>query len=137
MDLPDPAEEAKTNFSTANAITNLRDPATATLSFAGQQQTGIERAEALVNEYRKKLDSANWEEEVQVYLLDHPELLYPEMLKNYPKFKLGDKHVTDFVCQIQVLAGSEYVFVEIENPKKEIFVKRGISEQLLPRQKNN
>ncbi len=71
------------------------------------------------------LDAATLEEEIQVFLKDNPEYVYPYYLKCHPKFPLGADYVTDFVFLIQGLHGEEYVFVEIEKASKKIFTQTG------------
>ncbi len=83
------------------------------------------KADELLEEYYNLLDSAKKEEDIQVFLGNHPEFLYPDYIKCYPKFKLGEDYITDYVLLVQGHNGPEYVFVEIERVDKEIFTRLG------------
>lgn len=95
------------------------------------RRTGRERlltrkvADSLIDDFVQRLRTAKREEDVQVFLTEHPELLYPEFIKCYSKFALGEDYETDYVLLVQGYQGPEYVFVEIEHPKKNIFTKAG------------
>jgi len=71
------------------------------------------------------LDTAQKEEELQIFLKKHPEFLYPDFIDCKPKFKLGKEFVTDYVLLVQGHQGLEYVFVEIERPDKKLFTDSG------------
>ena len=79
----------------------------------------------LVGKFKSLLEGDNREEELQKFLSQNPAFLYPDMLECFPKFKLGDDFVTDYVFKIQGAHGLEYVFVEIERSQKPIFVDKG------------
>jgi hypothetical protein len=84
-----------------------------------------EKAESLVRDFGNRLRTSKREEELQTYLSDHPELLYPDFIECHAKLPLGEDYVTDYVLLVQGHQGLEYVFVEIERPDKEIFTKAG------------
>jgi hypothetical protein len=89
------------------------------------EQASYANARALLADYRALLDSARREEELQKFLKAHPELLYADYLEIYPKFKLGENLITDFVLRVRGKQGIEYVFIEIERPDKTLFVEKG------------
>lgn len=80
---------------------------------------------SLVSEARQLLDSADREEEIQTFFKDNPKLIFPEYIECFPKFKLGDDFVTDFVFLIQGQSGLEHVFVELERPAKRMMTAAG------------
>jgi hypothetical protein len=82
-------------------------------------------SELLLSSYVSCLESIKNEEDIQVFLKQNPQLIFPAYIECYPKLKLGSEFVTDFVFKIHGIAGFEYVFVEIEDPRKKIFVKNG------------
>lgn len=84
-----------------------------------------ERALKLSQTFRHLIETADREEDVQRFLASHPELLYPDYINCHPKLKLGEDLVTDYVVLVQGASGPEYVFVEIERPKKPIFTGKG------------
>ena len=65
------------------------------------------------------------EEDIHIFLKNHPEFLYPDYIKCFPKFNLGEDYVTDYVLLVQGAKGTEYVFIEIKRPEKELFTKAG------------
>lgn len=75
----------------------------------------------LAHRFAALLEHSEREEEVQLFIEDHPELIAPDYRKCYPKFRLADAYVTDFV----IYAHDAYEFVEIESPHKPIFTKSG------------
>jgi hypothetical protein len=117
--LPEPDEEALRVVQSDIAAQNL----------AGQEALSRvetkERAIELSQTFRDLLETARREEEVQRFLADHPELLYPDYIDCRPKLKLGEDLVTDYVVLVQGASGPEYVFVEIERPNKPVFTEKG------------
>jgi len=83
------------------------------------------KADELISQFLELLETAKKEEELQNFLKKHPEFLYPDYIKCYPKFKLGEDYITDYVLLVQSPQGLEYVFVEIEHSNKDIFTKSG------------
>ena len=82
-------------------------------------------AHALLKEFEVLLNEAAKEENLQIFLKEHPELLYPAQVKCFPKLRLGDDYITDYVLSVQASHGSQYVFVEIERADKKIFTTSG------------
>lgn len=123
--LPEPDVLALEDFKSAFTIQNVAGHEVEDLPT--QEIFGLTKAKAdgLFSEYNQLINSAEREEDVQSFLSQHPEFLYPDYIKCFPKFKLGEDFVTDYVLLIQGHQGLEYVFVEIERPNKEIFVKSG------------
>jgi hypothetical protein len=117
--LPQPDDEALVDLRADVAAQNL----------AKNQQLSIsevrDRAALLLSEFEKILEAKTREEEVQVFLADHPELLYPDFITCHPKLHLGENYVTDYVVLVQGMSGQEYVFVEIEQSDKSVFVSKG------------
>lgn len=67
----------------------------------------------MVRAFRELLDRDPSEEEVQVFLSEHPVMLFPTALSVRQKVKLGSEWVTDFVIQ---RSETDYELVEIEPP---------------------
>lgn len=81
----------------------------------------LARADALADEFRSLLADVKKEEEIQTFLSEHPEFIYPDFIECQPRFRLGDDFVTDYVFRVQGQDGEGYVFVEIERVSKRIF----------------
>lgn len=84
-----------------------------------------DRCRALLNEYRILLESSHREEELQIFLQNHPEMIVLDHMECYPKHKLGAEYVTDFVFSQIEQTSRRYWFVEIEKPSKELFTQAG------------
>jgi hypothetical protein len=128
VQLPDPREDAvvalRSDFATRNLLADtprilLPDVPAGTLAQAAHT------AQTLLQQYRNLLESTTREEELQLFLADHPVLLYPDHLEVFPKYKLGGEYITDYVFLVQGYPGREYVFVEIEHPGKRILTNSG------------
>jgi hypothetical protein len=117
--LPEPDDQALTIVQSDIAEQNL-----AAQELASRAETK-ERALNLSQSFRNLIETAHQEEDVQRFLADHPELLYPDYIDSHPKLKLGEDFVTDYVVLVQSASGPEYVFVEIERPNKTIFTEKG------------
>jgi len=117
--MPEPDDEALLVLRAELATQNIAPQSKIT------QAEAQERLCTLLERFKELLDSAMKEEQVQKFLADHPELLYPDFVLCYPKQKLGEDWVTDYVLMTQGLSGQEYVFVEIERPDKPMFVSEG------------
>jgi len=89
-----------------------------------RRKPALEQFEDLLQRFAKLLTEAKNEEEVQVFLKEHPILLGParEVL---PKQKLGEDFVTDFVVRNVTPNGNEYTLVEIERPDRRLFTMAG------------
>ena len=109
VDLQAKAQEAaKGSLTTSHGVSNLRSPSA---------------ARKLLAEYRKLLDSAVNEAELQTFLEAHPEFIYPEYDQVAPQPSLGGERQPDFVFSIGSASGARWVFVEIERPDKPMFTK--------------
>jgi hypothetical protein len=117
--LPEPDDEALRVVQSDIAAQNLA--AQQSLSRAETK----ERALNLSQTFRDLIETAHREEEVQRFLAENPELLYPDYIDCHPKLKLGEDLVTDYVVLVQSPSGPEYVFVEIERPNKPVFTEKG------------
>lgn len=116
-----PDQEAIRDFRTAYAMKNIGSSALLGLIQKEKEDVLRIKAQELVAEFENLLEKAKNEEELQKFLIEHPEFLYPDYIKKLPKFKLGDDYVTDYVFLTQGVSGREYVFVEIEKADKQIF----------------
>lgn len=112
-----PDQRALDDFQQELAIKNFRSG----VAQSGHPQTWSENARKLADEFKNVLDTSTREEDVQLFLKQHPVLIYPEHIFVIPKLKLGSEHVTDFAYQVQSLDGRRHVFVEIESPTKRMF----------------
>lgn len=81
----------------------------------------LEGGRSLARRFADLLEHSRREEEVQLFIEDHPELIAPDYRKCYPKFRLANECVTDFVID----SHEAYEFVEIESPHKPIFTRSG------------
>jgi len=120
-----PDERALDDFRTVFVTRNVAGPEALGLPLSEGQKLTEKKASKIINEFNSLLNAAEKEEELQHFLAEHPELLYPDFIECFPKFKLGDDFVTDYVFLVQSHEGPEYVFVEIERANKEIFIKQG------------
>ena len=76
----------------------------------------------ILHSYKQLLESDPDKEEIlQVFLKEHPYLLYPTFLEMWPKLAIGAKK-TDFVFKD---ATSDYVLVELEKSTDKLFIKSG------------
>ena len=81
-------------------------------------------ARTLLEQFRRLLNSASHEAELQTFLQSHPEFIYPEHDISVPKPSLGGERQPDFGFSIRSAFGARWIFVEIERPNKQIFTKR-------------
>ena len=123
--LPEPDEQALTDFTAVFVIRNVAGPGAVGLPLEEGRMLVAEKASTIVDEFTAILANADKEEEVQRYLTEHPELIYADFIDCWPKFKLGDDFETDYVFLVQGPGGPQYVLVEIERPSKRIFTKKG------------
>jgi hypothetical protein len=123
--LPRPDEEAIKDFKSAFLTRNIAGPEALNLSPEEEQRLTRSKADELLRQFNELLETAQREEELQVFLKDHPEFLYPDFINCRPKFKLGEDYVTDYVLLVQGHQGPEYIFVEIERPDKKLFTNSG------------
>lgn len=84
----------------------------------------IKNLKELRNAFQEKLKSAKVEEELQIFLKENPILLGPHS-NLYPKKKLGEDFITDFVLVNIIDQGYRYTFVELEKVSMNIFTKKG------------
>jgi hypothetical protein len=84
----------------------------------------ISRLNSILVEFESLLENAEKEEELQIYIKEHPILLQPYS-KVFPKQKLGEDFITDFVLTNTLSQGTIYTFVEIERVSMPIFTKGG------------
>jgi hypothetical protein len=90
--------------------------------------------EELIPKFKKCLDEATIEEDIQVFLKENPALALEAFsdgsapLDVIPKFKLGQDLVTDFTVLGVRSFGKPYhvIFVELESPTDEPFTKVGV-----------
>jgi len=122
--LPKPDEDALKDFQSAFLTRNIAGPKVLELPPQEEQRLTKLKADELLDQFNELLKSAQ-REELQVFLKDHPEFLYPDFILCHPKFKLGEDYITDYVLLVQGHQGPEYVFVEIERPEKELFTDSG------------
>ena len=123
--LPLPEVLAKENFEFVYQVRNLLGDEALNKPKLEVAALASAKTSDLIQTARGLIASASKEEDVQVFLKAHPELIYPEFIECYPKFKLGDDFVTDFVFLIQDFNGPHYVFVELEWPGKNILIDGG------------
>ncbi len=70
------------------------------------------------------LNSSTREEELQIFLKENPLIIQPYSTV-YPKQRLGDDYITDFVFANSLDQGIKYTFVEIEKATMPIFTMAG------------
>ncbi len=83
----------------------------------------IDRLKNLLNEYTILLNIADKEEQLQVFIKEHPILLQP-YAKVFPKQKLGEDFITDFILTNTLDQGIKYTFVELEKVSMPVFTKQ-------------
>jgi len=123
--LSKPDEDALRDFQAAFLTRNIAGREVLELPPQEEQRLTKLKADELLDQFNELLQGAQREEELQVFLKDHPEFLYPDFIQCRPKFKLGEDYVTDYVLLVQGHQGPEYVFIEIERPEKELFTDSG------------
>ncbi|RLA43302.1 MAG: hypothetical protein DRR42_21955 [Gammaproteobacteria bacterium] len=123
--IPAPDEEALRDFRSSFIPRNIVGNKVNELPQIEKEALTKSRSNELLEEFYELLQSAKKEEKIQVFLANHPEFLYPDFIKCYPKFKLGEDYVTDYVLLVQGQNGPEYIFVEIERVDKKIFTNSG------------
>ncbi len=82
----------------------------------------IRKLEFMAETFEALLDSAEREEELQLFLKDNPLILHPTA-EQIPKKKLGEDFVTDFVLVMPSDQGPSYTLVEIERVSHNILTK--------------
>lgn len=120
-ELPQPNKEALKDFRVAYAIRNIGGIELEGLVAKEKYDISTNKAKRLIIEFKELLQKAGKEEKLQMFFKNYPEFLYPDYIKSFPKFKLGDDFVTDYVFLVQKASGPEYVFIEIERSDKPIF----------------
>ncbi len=123
--LESPDTQALDDFKSAFITKNFGGNEALNLSIQEEQKITRTKAERLIDKFTELLNTSEKEEDLQLFLKNHPEFLYPDFIECYPKFKLGEDYVTDYVLLVNGPQGSEYIFIEIERPNKEIFIKAG------------
>ena len=125
-ELQAPDELAIKDFQQAYAIKNIGGNDAAGVDvYADKEKITSEKASQLSQEYRTLCATATKEEELQIFLRNHPEFIYPDFIECYPKLPLGAEYATDYVLLVQGHQGPAYVFVEIERPDKPLFTDAG------------
>ena len=117
-ELPIPDELALEDFRSVFITRNVGGVDAIELPIQESQRLTTENAEKLILEFDQLLNTAEREEDIQIFLTQNPQFIYPEFVEYYPKFKLGEEFITDYVFLIQGLEGPEYIFVEIEQVGK-------------------
>lgn len=123
--LPRPDKLALDDFRSVFVTRNVGGSEAEKLPYGEGKKIVAASTAILIREFTALLARAEKEEELQAFLSDHPELIYPDFIECFPKLRLGEDFVTDYVFLVQGLGGSEYVFVEIEPAANEIFTKQG------------
>lgn len=126
-DLGDPETEAGEAISSYRRIQQLglnpgSPPGIAGSVADGQQERVIARLRDLEADYERALDRADREEDLQRYLSLNPLVLTLEGDVR-PKVPLGEKYVPDFVVDNPLATDHTHLFVEIEDPRKPLFLK--------------
>jgi len=124
-ELTNPDAQALDDFRSAFLTKNIGGKEALDQTIQEEQRVTKTKAEGLIEQFTELLNTAEKEEEIQVFLKEHPELIYPDFIECFPKFKLGKNFVTDFVYLVQGIEGPEYIFVEIEKQSKRIFTLSG------------
>jgi hypothetical protein len=80
--------------------------------------------------YRRALDSATVEADLQRYLAHHPDVLVQHLGGGHGRWvlsqpRLGSQHVPDFMIGDQDSAGRSWVAVELEGPQRRMFNRDG------------
>jgi hypothetical protein len=84
----------------------------------------------LVDEFRRRLDAADDERAMQVFLEANPMILVQPLGGGHgrwvlPQKRLGAEHVTDFVVAEKSSIGFQWTAVELESPRARMFTKKG------------
>jgi hypothetical protein len=124
-ELPNADEEALKDFRSVFVTRNIAGENAANVTFQESQSILLASSTKIIEEFTELLDSAELEEELQKYITENPQILYPDYIECYPKFKLGEDLVTDYVFLVQGHEGLEYIFVEIERSNKSIYTNSG------------
>jgi hypothetical protein len=81
----------------------------------------------VLSEYERLLAKVDLvEEDAQKFLEKNPMLISIDFKEVFPKFKLGEKYVVDFVIRT---SDSRYVFVEIEDPNDRLYTMEKLPKQ--------
>jgi len=123
--LESPDAQALDDFRSAFLTKNIGGDEALDRTIQEEQKITRIKADQLIDKFTELLNTVEKEEDLQLFLKQHPEFLYPDFIECYPKFKLGDDYVTDYVLLVHGPQGSEYIFVEIERPNIKIFTKAG------------
>ncbi len=82
----------------------------------------VNRIESIINQFTILLEKSSKEEEIQKFLEKYP-ILINQYSKVYPKFKLGENYITDFVIKNILDQGIHYTLVEIEKSNMRVLNK--------------
>lgn len=123
--LPNADEEALKDFKSVFITRNIAGEDATNVTFQESQSILLESSTKLIEAFSELLNNAELEEDLQKYITENPQVLYPDYIECYPKFKLGEDFVTDYVFLVQGHEGHEYIFVEIERSNKSIYTNSG------------
>jgi len=112
-------EEALTDFKIYTAGLSIDPDFKPGESMTEEKEVSARKYEDVINQFEYLLDNATKEEAVQQFLKEYPLLIRPYMYA-YPKHKLGEDFVTDFILLNMLDQGPKYTLVEIEKPSMRI-----------------
>ena len=112
-------EEALTDFRIYTTGLSIDPDFKSGKSMTEEKEASAGKYEDVINQFEDLLDDATKEEEVQQFLKEYPFLIRQSMYV-YPKQKLGEDFVTDFILVNMLDQGPKYTLVEIERPSMRI-----------------
>ncbi len=121
-ELPSAIERAIIDFQLAFLGAQIREKSPTPVATSSKADQTISKLEEIAKKFEGLLETADREEELQVFLKENPLVLNPTA-EQIPKKKLGEDFITDFVLVTPSQQGPTYTLVEIEKVSHRVLIK--------------
>lgn len=121
-ELPSAIERAIIDFQLAFLGAQIREKSPTPVDTSPKPDQTISKLDEIAKKFEDLLETADREEELQVFLKENP-LVLNSTAEQIPKKKLGEDFVTDFVLVTPSQQGPTYTLVEIEKASHKVLIK--------------
>lgn len=115
-----PIQNAKRDIQTLVSANNLGVRPERSLDITNDKV--IHKLESLLTKFRKNLEEARVEDDIQKFIEGNPFVLN-SWGKVYPQYRLGTKYICDFLVEDLIAPDFKYIFIEIEPARTDLFHK--------------